>query len=1025
VHYASVPPCHSRLVWPRAARLFILSIVAFAVWLKVPRTEAAPAQAPEYFTRTWSVEDGLPQNAVTAIVQTRDGYLWLGTYSGLARFDGVHFKVFDNDDTPALRSRRVTSLFEDRNGRLWIGHETGELGWYKDGAFHSAEAPSTWKGGKVFAIGSDEDDDLWLANEDCLLVRLRDGLALTPEAGGAMKLPIFVRDSRGVIWIARDGKLSVLKRGKLSPVEFEGQSASSFVQAICPSSDGGLWIAVDGRLRKWRDKQWVEDRGATPWGNVSCSPLLETQSGNLAGGTVDSGLFLMLPNRQSICFNTTNGLPQSWVRSLTEDHEGNLWLGAGSGGLVLVRASKVSSVNPPDRWQGRSVLAANMTGDGAMWIGTEGAGIYRLQNDQWTRMTEADGLANLYVWALSEDSRGQLWAGTWGGGVFMWRDGRFARVPGLEDISAPTPALLHTATGPSWIGTGDGLLRYDAGTITRYGRKEGLQLPDVRAIAQADDGALWFGMSGGGLGRLKDGRLKQFRESDGLANDFIQCLKLDSDGTLWIGTLGGGLNRLRQGHFATVGVAQGLANGVICQIADDGEGSFWMGSHGGIMRVNKVELNRCADGETNAVNCITCGKGEGLPTLECSGGMQPGGCKTPDGRLWFPTSKGLVVINPALVKINELPPPVVIEEVLVDGKPAPLDAGGSTPLRIPPGGPLVEFRYTGLSFAVPENVRFKYRLEGLGSDWLEAGTQRSVRYSYIPPGDYTFHVIACNNDGVWNEKGASLAFTMLPRFWQTWWFRVTAGVAACAGVAGSVLVETRRRMRRKLERLERQRALERERARIARDIHDDLGASLTRITLLSQSARAEHERPAGDSDLDQIYDTARELTRAMDEIVWAVNPQHDSLDSLATYLGRFAQDFLAAAHVRCRLDFPMQLPAWPLTAEVRHNLFLAFKEALNNAVKHAASTEVRVSLSINPLGFSLRVEDHGVGFIMPARAGHANGNGAPESDRADSGNGLVNMRQRLDEIGGLCEIRSVPDEGTLVTFTVPVKLVPA
>ncbi len=1002
--------------WATSLRLWVFVALAFA--LESLPARAVPAAAPEYFTRTWSVEDGLPQNAVTAIVQTRDGYLWLGTYSGLVRFDGVHFKVFDNSNTPGLHSRRVTSLFEDREGRLWIGHETGELSWFKDGSFHGAEVPGAWKGGKVFAIGSDEANDLWLANEDCLLVRLRDGLTLTPDAGGAVKLPIVVCDARGVIWVARDGKLSALKGGKLAPVELEGSSTNSFVQAICPCRDGGLWIAVDGRLRKWRDNQWVEDRGETPWGLVSCSPLLETQNGSLAGGTVDLGMFLLMPNRQTVCFNRTNGLPQNWVRSLHEDHEGNLWLGAGSGGLVVLRESKVSTVNPPDRWQGHAVLSASVTRDGTMWIGTEGAGVYRLQDDQWTRLSETDGLGNLYVWALSEDSRGQLWAGTWGGGVYLWRSGRFERVPGLEDITEPTPALLHTPAGTSWIGTGDGLLRYEAGNLTRYGRKEGLQLPDVRAVAQADDGTVWFGMSGGGLGRLKDGVVRQFRESDGLASDFIQCLKLDADGTLWIGTQGDGLNRLRQGRFATIGVAQGLANGVICQIAEDGEGCFWMGSHSGIMRVNKAELNRCADGETNAVNCITYGKGEGLPTLECSGGMQPGGCKTADGRLWFPTSKGLVVINPALVKNNQLPPPVVIEELLVDGKPVALNA----PLRVPPGGPLLEFHYTGLSFTVPENVRFKYRLEGLSSDWLDAGTQRSVRYSYIPPGDYTFHVIACNNDGVWNETGASLDFTMLPHFWQTWWFRLAAGLVACTGVAGSVLVETRRRMRHKLERLERQRAVERERARIARDIHDDLGASLTRITLLSQSARAEHEHPGTDSDLDLIYDTARELTRAMDEIVWAVNPQHDTLDSLATYLGRFAQDFLAAAHIRCRLDFPMQLPAWPLTAEVRHNLFLAFKEALNNAVKHAGSAEVRVSLAIGPAGFSLRVEDHGVGFTIPAHT--AASNGVPELNGA-SGNGLVNMRRRLEEIGGLCEIRSVPDEGTLITFSVPVKLVPA
>jgi signal transduction histidine kinase len=369
------------------------------------------------------------------------------------------------------------------------------------------------------------------------------------------------------------------------------------------------------------------------------------------------------------------------------------------------------------------------------------------------------------------------------------------------------------------------------------------------------------------------------------------------------------------------------------------------------------------------------------------------------------------------VKVNDQPPPVLIEELLVDGQPVTGLPGLSVPLKIAPGRQRFEFRYTGLSFTVPEKVRFRYRLDGLEKEWTDGGTERLAVYRYVLPGDYTFRVTACNNDGIWNETGAALAFTVLPHFWQTWSFRVLTTLGAAMAVAGSVWYVARRRLYRKVERLERQQAVERERARIAKDIHDDLGASLTRITLLSQSARAElHEPAEAAADLDRIYTTARELTRAMDEIVWAVNPQHDTLDSLATYLGRFAQDFLAAAHVRCRLDVPMRLPAWPLTAETRHNLFLAFKEALHNAVKHAAPAEVRISLAIEPQAFALQVEDQGCGFSVTAES-----TGPSAAARIVTGNGLLNMRQRLAEIGGRFEIQSVPGQGTKITFRVPVR----
>jgi signal transduction histidine kinase len=422
------------------------------------------------------------------------------------------------------------------------------------------------------------------------------------------------------------------------------------------------------------------------------------------------------------------------------------------------------------------------------------------------------------------------------------------------------------------------------------------------------------------------------------------------------------------------------------------------------------------------VNCLSYGKADGMPTLECSGGLQPPGGRTTDGRLWFPTSKGLAVFNPEEAKVNQLPPPVIIENMLADGRTVTPFPVGDAPLHIPPGPRRFEFRYTALSFVVPEKVRFKYRLEGLEPDWVDAGTKRSANYSHIPPGSYTFHVIACNSEGVWNDSGATLAFTVQPYFWQEWRFRIPAGLAAVASLAGAVagivLWIARRRMRLKLERLERLRAVERERARIAQDIHDNLGANLTRISLLSQSANSELENPAQAAvQLERIYGTARELTRAMDEIVWAVNPQYDTLDSLASYLGNFAQEFLGSLDIRCRLDVPLQLPQWPVTAEVRHNLFLAFKEALHNVVKHAAASEVQVALKLEANQLTLTVADNGRDFVVndPAPKPPTN------PDRIMHGHGLPNMKRRLAEIGGACEVHGEPGQGTTVTFRVPLR----
>jgi ligand-binding sensor domain-containing protein/signal transduction histidine kinase len=984
---------------------------------------ATNSSVSDYSIDVWQTEQGLPQDSVTSVVQTRDGYLWLGTYNGLVRFDGVRFKIFDTHNTPEFGDSRITSLFEDADGTLWIGHETGDLTQLRAGKFSAVTLGNNWPGGAIWAMGTDVDGVFWLFSREGVLFSLQGAKLAAPNIGSVDNLPSFVKDKSGELWVVRGRLLGSLRNGQLVPWVPSAQPETSDVQRACASRDGGLWLMGFGRIKKLVGQGTVVDRGPTPWGQDYVTALLETRAGNVIVGTLQNGLYLLSPDGTSLHFTRQNGLSHDWVLDLCEDREGNLWAGTGGGGLDVLRRRKVEMVKAPDDWRGRAVLSIAPAAEGGLWVGTEGAGLYRVDNGEVKPFVETNGLLNSFIWSVLEDRRGELWVGTFRGGLFVRHDGKFQFPKGLEDPAAVVFALYQDRQGIMWVGTQSGLARYANGQCTWFTRKDGLALPDVRVITEDTNGAIWFGMSGGGLGRLKDGKLSQFRRPAGLPNDFVWSLLVEQDGTLWVGTFGSGLCRLRDGQFATISMREGLPNNVICHIADDGQGNFWISSYGGIFRVRKDELNRCADGELKTVNCLVYGKAEGLSTPECSGGFQASGCQTPDGQLWFPTIKGLAVVHPAGVKINPFPPPVLIEEVTVDDQLVPLPAPDlSAPaarLQIQPGKRRFEFRYTGLSLVAPEKVRFKYRLDGLESDWVDVGTRRVAYYSYLKPGDYTFRVIACNNDGVWSESGPTLAFTVLPWFWQTWWFTGGAVLAGVGVVGGAARYITRRRLHKKMERLERQRGLENERSRIAKDIHDDLGSNLARIMMLSQSNRAEGEDPQQIvTRLGKVYLTARELTRTMDEIVWAVSPHHDTLDSLVNYLGKFAQDFLNVAGIRCRLVVPIQLPAWPLTAEVRHSLFLAFKEALHNVVKHASATEVRVSLTLAESGFSASIEDNGIGFD-PAGVGVA----ATTKDplRIAGGNGLANMRKRIGGIGGECQVDSAPGKGTTVRFIVRVE----
>ena len=435
---------------------------------------------------------------------------------------------------------------------------------------------------------------------------------------------------------------------------------------------------------------------------------------------------MFFPGQGFIQFCRTNGFPDDWITGTPcEDREGNLWTGTGNSGLAMLRPGNVTSLSPPDHWQGRRILSVACGPDDAMWIGTEGVGLYRFHDGSWTNFDQNTGLGNPYIWSVVQDAQGQIWAGTWGGGLFEWNGSRFELPPELRDFSAPVPALFASPAGGLLIGTGFGLMRYESGKITWLAREPGASLPYVCTVMKSPDGTLWFGMSGGGLGRLQQGVLRQFRRDDGLSSDFVQCLHLENDGTLWIGTFNG-LNRLKDGRFVAITKKQGLPNDTICAIEDDGRGYFWISSHGGIMRVSQAELNRCADGQIKQLHCLTYGLSDGLPTLECSGGFQPACCRSKDGQLWFPTSKGLVAVDPGKVRTNTLVPPVVIERLLVDDQVVSEGAASESPLRIAPGRHRFEFQFTGLSFAAPEKMRFRYRLKEWRPNGLSAVATQGV-----------------------------------------------------------------------------------------------------------------------------------------------------------------------------------------------------------------------------------------------------------------------------------------------------------
>ena len=1027
-------------------QLLFLTMLALAVGTGA-RLGAEPA---DYLIDVWDTENDLPNSSVTALAQTRDGYLWVGTYNGLARFDGVKFVTYDPVNTPALGHARIRDLFLDGGGTLWINTYRGGLTSYRDGVFRREwDGPGEfdlhttleyWSSNSVVFVTqfgevlesrpdrtgtkrdwstvsppggarlvfqcAEKDGTLWFLTRDGHILRMAPGREFkdlakecSPVAGRTHTL---ATDATGRVWAGTDrgvARWDGLQFQDVTPTNGEPTLEALLVK---PTRDGGAWVLANGRLRKLKGRCWVAEatewQGLLGWASGRAMGMHEDREGGVWFNHYGNGVFHVTPDGQFQRFTARDGLPGDRVWAWFQGVEGDIWLGVDRGGLARLRRRRFQVIGPAAGLPARAAFSVCEDEQGVMWFGTSGGGLCRWSGGKIETMPVGNDASANFVFSVFPRPGQGLWlSGAAGEDLFVYHDGQIQRGPweGVHGVKS----LLVDQGGRVWMGTKAGLNWWLPERRRSFTTRDGMTATAVRALAEGKD-AVWCGNDEGTLYRCEPERIEAFRPADELAGQPIWSLCADRDGAIWAGTFRGGLLRFRDGRFARVTSEQGLPSDVISALLEDGQGRLWLGTHQGICRIVKSVLNDCCDGKKRRVDCVTYGRAEGLPTLECTSNYQPACWRARDGRLWFATVKGMVSVKPNELVSNPVPPPVTVEEMLVDGERMRLAVGR---VQVPPGRKQFEFRFAG-----PGELRFRYQLEGLDNDWVEAGTRREAHYSFLPARAYTFRVLGCNNDGVWNETGSTVAFVVQQHFFQTWWFRVLAAGLLLGAVAASVRAVTTRKYRRALSQLEQQHAIERDRARIAKDIHDDLGAGLTQITLLSELAKRDPaEQPA---HLERISDSARRLTRAMDEIVWAVDPQHDTLSGLMDYISAYTEDYLRTAGIRCRMDLPGELPAFRVEAELRYNLFLALKEALNNIVKHAEATEAWLRLRLDGLAFTLVIEDNGKGM---SAAGKATG-----AWRLNSGHGLSNLEKRLATVGGRCTVRSEPGQGTRVEMTV-------
>ena len=991
----------------------------------------------EYTLRHWNVEDGLPDGLILSIKQMPDGFLWLTTPHYVVRFDGVRFEKLPDEQLRAGLPGGFRQFYVDRQGTQWIcGNEVvlhfDRNTWQPVPLVGGTNAigPPTAKetpdgqvvtSGKLefFCIGEDPDGKVMAASTRGVHLFNGRELVFVPmpaaQAGAPPIITGAVIDSRGEVWLAANEHLFRFKDGVYREETFPAElRARGFYQVVTAGEDVVWAQQLDGRLFRHSDGRWSE---VVP-GGLRVNSVLETAGPTSSWVGSVEGLSRWKSGTWQVIGGAAEDFPRD-VRCLELARDGCLWVGTSSGLYRLQHRSVRMFPSGPNLAR-RPVTALWPASTNEFWAGITDRGLLAGPPGEFHPFGTNRVVGGATVSALLRSSDRKVWIGTQADHLWAFKpDGFFFQTRQKDGFKSRTiTCLFEDSANRLWVGTREGLLlRHKGGWLT----EASAWLDGVLAISEGPNGVIWVGTQSSGLWEMatNDGMF-QHRSPDGLPSDTARLLHTDSDGILWIGTPAG-VARWKGLQKTVFRARQGLPDEDIRQMLDDGQGNLWLGTRLGLVRVSKREFEEVAAGHRERLNFLLLGEDDGLTAGLNIGGNVPLSVRGLDGRLWFCTQEGLAMVDPAALRKSAQAMEPRIEGLrtasgftaslvsLLPGNPAPTRPRRGSPILLPAGSANIEFSFTLPAYTAPERALFQTWLEGYEFGWSPPAVMRKVTYPRLVPGNYRFRLRASPGDGVWLEASECVDFAVGAFYYQTAWFRGLAGmtVLIAAGMGSGLVV--RRRARRKLRELQREQArelaVETERARIARDIHDDLGATLTQIAMLSASVQTEPESPASlKPRLMDIFARARSATRELDEIVWAIDPGNDTVEQVVVYLCEYAEDYLKLAGLHFRLDASELLPPVLLNSAQRHHLFLATREALQNVVKHARATEVWLRIRLEGSQIHLLVEDNGRGCGVTA---------------GGTGHGLANMRERMTSIGGQFHRRERPGGGMVVEFTLP------
>ncbi len=768
-------------------RLFRL--ITTILLLLIPLQILPQKPSNQYIAHYLTSKNGLPQNTIYSITQDNDGYIWIGTDEGAIRFDGINLQHFNTLNSKHIKNNSITSLLITHNGTLWMGSFGGGITLYnpKNKSFTSYTTQNNLPNDFIWTITEDNEKNIWLGTVGGGLIRFKNNRFNTLSTTHGLSNNIvnaICEDHNNNLWIGTENGLNQQKNDSTFNVyTTQNGLADNNVMALLEDNRGIMWIGTANGLTAIKGNTFTTFTIQHGLSNNLVRAIHQDKQNNLWIAT-DSGLNRIVkgerfPGTTKIePFNSTDDRVVNSLMTIFEDREENLWIGSSGDGLAILHQRKLRTFTVKDGLARHHTKSLFQDTRGTVWIGTNGGGLNLLENGKIKTYTTDHGLGGNFINSIHGDEQDNIWVGT-SRGLSLFSPGNetfltYTRENGLPSNSIR--ALYDDHAGNLWIGTyGGGLTRFHKKnkTFSTFTVENGLSNNFILSIAEDNENQLWVGTNKG-LNRLKNNKIRSYTRSDGLSDDIVYDIYPGPGGVLWLGTNGGGLNRFdyKKETFTHYTRESGLLSNVIYRIIEDDKGSLWMSSNKGIFTVSLRELNFMAAGKRSDLSCKFFGEADGMQSPVCSGGFQPAGMKTTDGRLWFPTIKGVVIIDPRTIKYNSVEPPVFIERLVVDGVTRLSNISLKSPvrgqpIRFPSDTSKIKISFTALSFTAPHKVRFRYRLKGYNDNWLETASREQVVYSDLPPGRYTFELIACNNDGLWNTRRTTAKFVITLPFHET------------------------------------------------------------------------------------------------------------------------------------------------------------------------------------------------------------------------------------------------------------------